>query len=101
MTAQELTTAAAKLREIAAKVPPADDDTTSWAVHFGHYGASNGLCDGDAAWITLMHPGLAEPLAALLDDTAALLVENDPFGEALDLARFELAIARAINGTTP
>jgi hypothetical protein len=54
----------------------------------------------DARWISLVNPGLAEPLAALLD-YAASDCENRPFTAPEVLAedwRFELAIARTILG---
>jgi hypothetical protein len=102
MSAHELTAAAEKLRKVAAKVTEADDNPTSWAVHFGHFEASNGLCDADAAWIALMHPGLAEPLAAWLEQAAEAhdgLVRTG-CGDAAELIyQPAIAVAQAINGS--
>lgn len=53
----------------------------------------------DAAWIALAHPGLAEPLARLLDDAVDRLGYFAGLGEkALSLAEYELAAARALLG---
>ena len=56
-----------------------------------------------AAWIALMHPGLAEPLAAWLSDSAEFLDGvTEAHGTVTELAlhntRHQLAIARIILG---
>ena len=71
---------------------------------------------GLAAWIALMYPGLAEPLAAWLEETAGLHEQNTLPGHANIIppgcqwcadedwpcadTRRALAVARAILGTT-
>lgn len=56
----------------------------------------------DATWIALVHPGLAEPLALLLEDQASMYEDFLPHGA--DMAErvvwHGLGIARTINGTT-
>lgn len=57
-------------------------------------------CLPDAKWNALTHPGLAEPLAMLLDDQAAMYEGFLPRGE--DIAErvvwWGLGVARQING---
>jgi hypothetical protein len=113
--AEELRGAATKLRETARgvthfptpwTVEPAEDD--QWRVMYVKGNPLAGLIATTpdygrvwlADWIALMHPGLAEPLALLLEDQAQAY-ENFLGGSA-DIAegivRCGLAVARVING---
>ncbi|GII84562.1 hypothetical protein Ssi03_25520 [Sphaerisporangium siamense] len=58
-----------------------------------------GTTEGDARWMALVHPGLAEPLAAWLESWDDVNVSEH--GPHLDDWRHALAVARVINGTTP
>jgi hypothetical protein len=59
--AEELRAAAAKLRETAANASPGPWSAQDFAFRHGL---------ADAAWIALMDPAVAEPLAAWLEETA-------------------------------
>jgi hypothetical protein len=112
-SSDQLKRAAAKLRETAAAVdagPPwavADDapgvvcsgDLRPW----GAPTVAHNLDDGDAAWIALASPAIAEPLAFVLDKAAGLLdtfVRTDgvPLAHALPVIEEELTLARTILG---
>jgi hypothetical protein len=76
-TVEELRAAAAKLREVAGKAtdgpwhPDADELGRGWDLRSATDGhMAFGLTKADAAWIALVHPGLAEPLAEWLEKTA-------------------------------
>lgn len=122
MTAHELTTAAGKLRACAAMAKPGpwavsripgigrtvNDPTGDFSLPIG----TSWVSQGDGAWIALAHPGLAEPLAELLD-TAQALIEEIPSlehghvegGPCPDLACAFVfharALSRLINGSEP
>jgi hypothetical protein len=83
--AEELRAAATMLREAAA-----DSDSENW---YNAESLALSLDGADVAWIALAHPGLAEPLAAWLDDAAWTW-------DVVRLAerRHLLAVARVING---
>lgn len=76
--AEELRAAAARLRKTAACAhggpwAVGEDGATIWSADIRPYGApcvAIRLDCGDATWIAMMHPGLAERLANLLDDLA-------------------------------
>jgi hypothetical protein len=51
----------------------------------------------DAAWMALMHPGLAEPLAAWLESVAALQFGDVPLPDS-PIVDHALAAARALLG---
>lgn len=113
--ADELRAAAAKLRETAERatdgpwyvVGPPWNDRTLYVVaghpdpHFGTFVADpedptmsrRGTENADATWIAFMNPGLAEPLAALIDKhrTDCAIMRVQPREDWLMLAR-------AING---
>lgn len=87
MTAQELKTAATRLRATLADVetrPPwstcdapgliVSGDMRPWGVP----SVAERAYEGDAAWIALMHPGIAEPLGAWLEEAARLTREHKP-----------------------
>lgn len=87
MTAQELKTAATRLRAAFADVetgPPwslcdapgliVSGDVRPW----GAPSVAERAYEGDAAWIALMDPALAEPLAACLEEAARLAQEHKP-----------------------
>lgn len=132
--AEELRTAAAKLRQTAANATPgpwedvSTDDTGAWprwilgAPNADGYGqdvlvvheevaeAYSVVAREDLAWIALVNPGLAEPLAAWLDACANDIGSITPLAGDLDLFVFcdepssvkrAVAVARAINGGTP
>jgi hypothetical protein len=74
--AEELRAAATKLRETAANATPgpwenAENDLWIGGPVWGYQVTKDGTFIGeDSAWIALMHPGLAEPLAEWLDSEA-------------------------------
>jgi hypothetical protein len=58
------------------------------------------LAVDDAAWIALMHPGVAEPLARWLESSAHHAAKVTSFREQMRIADpFAIAVARVINGT--
>lgn len=62
------------------------------------YGAA---LNADAAWITLMHPGMAEPLAKWLEDAARGyegFAEDHGHDVAERVVWHALAVARVVNG---
>lgn len=108
-----LRAAAAKLRDTSKKVthgPPwTQDQDCPCCVVSGDlrpYGAptvADRLDEGDASWIALVHPGLAEPLAAWLDFEAGFVEDSLTSGFTAEIIerRFKaaLAVARALNGS--
>ena len=100
--AEELRTAATRLREVAAEATGGpwengeDDHLWIGGSVWGYSVRKKGeFLAGDPAWIALVHPGLAEPLASLLEVSAAAYEAN-----AINLPGTAqmLAIARVING---
>jgi hypothetical protein len=120
--AEELRAAATKLRETAAKATPgswtarehssdifADSSDFEWVAEalIPHEPA---ISRGNAAWIALMSPVIAEPIARVLDEAADLytwtLERTSPeLREELEprirqnTIEGELAVARQINGS--
>lgn len=104
--AEELRAAATKLRETAATAHPAP-----WRPEIDELGRGVDVRDGqdahiafgltmaDAGWLALVHPGLAEPLAAWLESAARKVDGNEylPPRRHYDPAE-ALAIARVITG---
>ncbi len=104
--AEELRAAAAKLREKAKAARPfpwrsagTGDVVVDLPPSHPDYATSKDcvtvLADGnidDAEWVALMHPGLAEPLAALLEYLAS---QSERWPVNLTAA---LGVARVING---
>lgn len=101
--ADELRAAAAKLREMA-------DDLGEWRYDDGNTMVRDRNGDivavhvhqGDGAWIALMGPGKAEPLAVWLDEAAGPL---DLWNTTLDAmnaqSRAAVLFARAVLGEKP
>jgi hypothetical protein len=54
--------------------------------------------EGDAAWIALMHPGLAAPLAAWLETCANDLADARHYVDEPNSCEHALAVARSILG---
>ncbi len=91
-------------------------DGQEWVAWTGAYDDEPDPSRADAAWIALMHPGLAEPLAAWLEETADLHEQNTLPGHANIIppgcqwcadedwpcadTRRALAVAHIILGTT-
>jgi hypothetical protein len=114
MSADLLRKAAAKLRDTAAAATPGPWDRAADTDYASHYGANfianwegeylrfvttAGDGDGaarDAAWITLVHPGLAEPLAAWLSSIGETWVF-----QRQSARQQAVAIARVILGEVP
>lgn len=122
--AEELRTAAKTLREAIKNATPgpwqANDDfgvvalRTTWPHGFDdayEWVIDDGVLEngGDAAWIGLIHPGLAEPLGAWLEAEAdgwdaveTIKAEMGPKGVKVSLPwsthEQALKVARAING---
>lgn len=127
--ADELRTAADKIRKLAADLP-----STGWGNRPWHVEECSGTDDmspcpcivaqgeyrdfdqpqeppmqyvADAetvehgAYIAAMHPGVGTALADWLDATAAALDKHAPVGWQARLEPHALAVARAINGTAP
>lgn len=117
MTAQELKTAATRLRDTAKNVdlgPPWATCDRAGAVVTGAEGRAGewvaaDLYEGDAAWIALAHPALAEPLA---DWLAFVATSHEPSPTntcnwcfagnwpCVEMKR-ALAVAKLINGSGP
>lgn len=103
---QELRDAATKLRETAAKAMPGPwgplddgDRVVAWKV--GPDGFDDDFDEpmdhgGNAAWIALAHPGLAERLAAWLETEAHMVGVRGLSAEGQSF--HALKVARAING---
>lgn len=104
--ADELRAAAAKLRETAGEIVNVNggDGFEKWTEFYGGDDDFPGefLDKRDLAWIALVHPGLAEPLAAWLDAVAGGWEESAKISPGSSGARFAahpaLAVARVING---
>lgn len=105
--AEELRAAAAKLRETANRIPT-DIPTTGGGDYYRSRFEHANLYPGDLDWIALVHPGLAEPFAAVLD-AAAEMYEWSFASCSADLrdrlepnvratVERELAVARVLNG---
>ncbi|WP_431897863.1 hypothetical protein [Nonomuraea sp. bgisy101] len=101
---EELGTAAAKLRHTAAEAhggpwARCDVGVAVISADVQLYGApciADRLYEPDADWITLAHPGLAEPLAAWLDDHAS---DHSTYDCGWDDSECPaLSLAREING---
>lgn len=102
--AEELRDAATKIRETAAKACDGPWENAEGVLWIG--GATWGYAvpkseflpnGADPAWIALMHPGLAEPLAEWLEHEAYLVEKRDLSAEGNTF--HALKVARAINGT--
>ncbi|WP_030506421.1 hypothetical protein [Microbispora rosea] len=96
---EELRAAANKLRETAKNATPGrwTSEHQSWAgdnavLSYATNGHAVAVCgeeiagadhpaSADAAWIALMHPGLAEPLAAWLEESANAALIHKPYSE--------------------
>ncbi len=124
--AQELKAAAAKVREMAASTSRGPwfvgdcEMYPRWILSEGErdehgYNSDVARVDEDEAdsfaisdanweWMGFAHPGLAEPLAALLDhlaDIAKYAADRGLRNAAAGQVEHALAVARAINGTAP
>lgn len=99
--AEILRQAAAKLRETAALVAwEPDDEGGTWREFFIKHGADLGLWREPEAWIALMDPQIAEPLAAWLEAEAELAERLSAPGH-IAATRQALATARTILGGAP
>lgn len=102
--ADELRTAATRLRSLATAATPGPWEQTGigdygWAVHFGHAAAGVETEDSDqgradADYIATMHPGVGLALAAWLESEAE-------FGVNPGIDPAALTVARAITGGQP
>lgn len=103
-----LRAAAARLRETAegTTTPPWYEDSIDGVYAYGAPGEDcpSVFTDGrvryqDVCWIVLVHPGLAEPLAALLEE--ALPYARLPRWETFPVAVRAVALARVLLGVVP
>ncbi|MEV7013463.1 hypothetical protein [Streptosporangium sp. NPDC051022] len=101
---EEIRTAATRLRETAERTSRAPWSTNGmWVMgadsHIAHFGGH--LPNRD--WVALAHPGLAEPLAAWLEEVAddAEKHARGGWGNSADeiACGWPLAVARLINGS--
>ncbi|CAL9647524.1 hypothetical protein [Streptomyces sp. enrichment culture] len=105
--AQELRTAANKIRTLAKAISTPDErdqvfhadgtDVTQGCT--GRYDVATTQTTELADYIAAMHPGVGTALADWLDATAATLDANTHPGWQDTVAPHSLAVARAINGT--
>ena len=105
--AEELRTAATRLRETAAEATGGpwengeDDHLWIGGSVWGYSVRKKGeFLNGDPAWIALANPALAEPLAQLLEDQAAMYEDFLPRGTdiAERIVWRGLGVARVVNG---
>lgn len=81
-----------------------DTELVAWLPSFSHEPWADHPCWANSHWIALVHPGLAEPLAALLDDVAGEAERHAAHG--MGNSQDEVAdglilnVARALNGTS-
>ena len=100
---ETLRAAAALLREIGAEAMDGPWETGGdglvWARRMGDP-VSGSTEPEDAAWIALVHPGLAEPLADWLDDVALMIaaLKNVPSSVVEEAVVKPLAVARVLLG---
>lgn len=116
-TAEEMAAAAKTLRETAAKPlegiePLVEGDPDEWTGYYSQEHISlpvGSLSVGDAPWITLMTPKLAEPLADLFDAVKRFVDEHPDLGRehvdgkpcddyACGIVNRARRLARVING---
>lgn len=97
MTADQLRRAAAKLRETAAPLLPVSGDL--WVSFYLE--ADHALTRADSAWIALMDPALADPLAAWFEDTAADMTTERRSEPTTSSEQYAVTVARAILGEVP
>lgn len=99
---EELRAAATKLREASVRPleciePICVGDLDEWTKYYGH--ECEDLPEGDAPWITVMTPLLAEPLARWLATSASHAMKvADPRNQEIIADQHALAVARVING---
>jgi hypothetical protein len=113
-TAETLLAAAARLREIAARATPGPwdydrfEEAAPWEViapsgddleDVAVCSAENGRVEANAWWIATVHPGIAEPLAQLLEIEAA--TARVGFEDYEDYYPATVAVARLILGEIP